>query len=204
MKRLFVIGLTGPTGAGKSTVARRLEEYGIKVLDCDEIARGITRKGSPVNKRLAETFGADIIAASGELNRRLLAQRAFSTPENTRRLNEITHPAIKAEIKAELERLGAQGVQTALLDAPMLFEAGADIFCDFIVCVVASQETRLSRITARDSITEEAARLRMAAQKSAESYIQRSDFALTNEAGEDLTRKINLLIKKVEEARDGI
>lgn len=204
MKRLFVIGLTGPTGAGKSTVAHGLEAHGVRVLDCDKIARGITIKGSPVNEKLAQAFGEDIITPDGGLDRKLLAQRAFSTPGNTKRLNEITHPAIKAKISAELERLSAAGAEIVLLDAPTLFEAGADVFCDFIVCVSASQETRLSRIIARDSITEKAARLRMVAQKPAEYYAEKSDFTVTNEPGEDLTRKINLLLKKVEEARDGI
>lgn len=204
MKRLFVIGLTGPTGAGKSTVARCLEGRGIPVLDCDEIARAVTRKGSPVLEKLAEAFGGDILLADGTLDRKRLGSRAFSDPEKTKLLNNLTHPAITQKIKEALTQLQETGVPAVVLDAPTLFEAGADAFCDFIVCVTAEEETRLHRIMQRDAISTQAARLRMAAQKPADYYIRKSDFTVTNETGEVLPRKINLLCKKVEEARNGL
>lgn len=89
-----VIGLTGQTGAGKSTAAALLRAQGLAVIDADEIARKVTRPGSFVLSALAAAFGADLILPDGSLNRPLLAQRAFSSPGQTARLNAITHPAI--------------------------------------------------------------------------------------------------------------
>lgn len=204
MKRLFVIGLTGPTGAGKSTVAQALREREIPVLDCDIVARGITEKGSPVLAELAQAFGTDILLPDGTLNRRLLGSRAFCDETKTKLLNHITHPAIMGKIKDRLAELAQEGNNIAVLDAPTLFEAGADALCDFTVCVTAGEETRLRRIMERDKISEEQARLRMSAQKPVEYYVRKSSFAVENEDGAPVTRKINLLLKKVEEARNGV
>ena len=96
-----VIGLTGQTGAGKSTAAALLRAQGLAVIDADEIARKVTRPGSFVLSALAAAFGADLILPDGSLNRPLLAQRAFSSPGQTARLNAITHPAIIQQMRAE-------------------------------------------------------------------------------------------------------
>lgn len=204
MKRLFVIGLTGPTGAGKSTVAQALRARGIPVLDCDIVAREVTEKGSPVLTELTQVFGTDILLPDGTLNRKLLGRRAFSDETKTKLLNHITHPVIMRKIKGRLEELAQEGNTIAVLDAPTLFEAGADALCDFTVCVTAGEETRLRRIIERDRISEEQARLRMSVQKPVEYYVRKSSFAVENEDGAPVTRKINLLLKKVEEARNGV
>ena len=100
---MTVYGLTGKTGAGKSTVAAFLKEKGFYIIDGDVIARHITDKGKPALKLLSEHFGADIINADGTLNRKLLASRAFSSPENTAVLNSITHPLITEEFEKEID-----------------------------------------------------------------------------------------------------
>lgn len=204
MRKLFVIGLTGPTGAGKSTIAQALRARGIPILDCDIAAREITEKGSPFLAQLAEAFGQDILLPDGTLNRRLLGSRAFCDSEKTKLLNCITHPAIIARIKKQLAELAQAGNTAAVLDAPTLFEAGADALCDFTVCVVADEETRLHRIMERDGISEEQARARMSAQKPEEYYVRKCDFAIANAEDEPITRKVNLMLKKIQEARDGI
>ena len=92
------VGLTGGIGSGKSTVARMLGRAGFAVVDADQIAREIMEPGSPVLTEVAAEFGADLIGDDGALNRGELARRAFATTEDTKRLNAITHPAIRAAV----------------------------------------------------------------------------------------------------------
>ena len=91
---MTVWGLTGKSGSGKTTVAKLLHDKGFCVVDGDILARKAVEKGSPVLKQLADCFGADILLPDGTLDRRKTAERAFSSPENTRKLNEITHGEI--------------------------------------------------------------------------------------------------------------
>ena len=113
-----VIGLTGQTGAGKSTAAALLRAQGLAVIDADEIARKVTRPGSFVLSALAAAFGADLILPDGSLNRPLLAQRAFSSPGQTARLNAITHPAIIQQMRAETACAFQNEAKAVVLDAP--------------------------------------------------------------------------------------
>ena len=160
-----VIGLTGPPGAGKSTAAEVWRQMGLPVIDCDALARQVTQPDSPCLEALTEAFGDDIRRPDGTLDRALLAQRAFAAPDATARLNAITHPAILALIRQRLEDAADAGYGTAVLDAPTLFEAGADALCDTVVAVLAPTGQRLARIQARDNLTPEQAQRRMAAQQ---------------------------------------
>ena len=159
-----VIGLTGPTGSGKSTVAAVWRQVGIPVIDCDALAREVTTPGSPCLGVLADAFTDKILLSDGSLDRAELARRAFSSPDATARLNAITHPAILALLKQRLEDAADQGHAVAAVDAPLLFEAGVDAICDRIVAVIAPKEMRLGRIMARDGLTREAALQRLRAQ----------------------------------------
>lgn len=171
------LGLTGPTGAGKSTVAHLLEQNGIPLVDADAIARTVTEKGSPVLSALADAFGNDILFPDGSLDRRALAAVAFSSKENTEKLNAVTHPAILARIRRALADAAGDAV---ILDAPLLFETGLDALCDHTAAIVADEAVRLARITARDGISEEAAKKRMAAQPDTAFYAARADILLYN------------------------
>lgn len=174
---MIKLGLTGPTGAGKSTVARLLEQNGIPLVDADAIARTVTEKGSPVLSALADAFGNDILFPDGSLDRRALAAVAFSSKENTEKLNAVTHPAILARIRRALADATGDAV---VLDAPLLFETGLDALCDHTVAIVADEAVRLARITARDGISEEAAKKRMAVQPDTAFYAARADILLYN------------------------
>lgn len=174
---MIKLGLTGPTGAGKSTVARLLEQNGIPLVDADAIARTVTEKGSPVLSALADTFGKDILFPDGSLDRRALAAVAFSSKENTEKLNAVTHPAILARIRRALADATGDAV---VLDAPLLFETGLDTLCDYTAAIVADEAVRLARITARDGISEEEAKKRMAVQPDTAFYAARADILLYN------------------------
>ena len=177
---MLTIGLTGKTGAGKSTVAAYLKEKGCYIIDGDVIARQITEKGSDVLPLLQEAFGEDILDENGELIRKRLAERAFSSKENTALLNSITHPAIKKRCEREMALAEGQGYKTAIIDAAAILESDCKDLCGKIVVVHADEETRLQRILSRDGITYEQAMTRINAQKDDEYYFSRADIIICN------------------------
>lgn len=175
---MLTIGLTGKTGAGKSTVADLLKEKGCYIIDGDVIARQITEKGSEVLPVLQKAFGEDILDDKGELIRKLLAQRAFADKESTALLNSITHPVIKQRCKNEMQKAESLGYKTALIDAAALLDSDCKDLCDKIIVVTAPEEIRLERILQRDGITPEQAMTRINAQKSDEYYFRKADIII--------------------------
>jgi dephospho-CoA kinase len=192
-----VIGLTGQSGAGKSTVSARLAFLGFFIIDGDLIAREVVQKGSPVIEKLACAFGKDIILEGGSLDRSLLAKKAFSTPENTEILNSITHPPIAKKVCEKIDFAVRENYRAALIDAAALLESEIAGFCDIIVSVIAPLEVRLERIRARDGISREDALLRINAQKPEEYYRERSDIIIRNYPPFELDDEIKGLIEYV-------
>ncbi len=172
---MVVIGLTGPTGAGKTVVAELME---LPVVNADKVTRQV-HKNPAVLAQLCQTFGEDIVSG-GVLNRAVLASRAFSSKENTLALNAIMHPAITLEIERQLQELEQQGHTHCLLDAPLLFEADCAHLCQVTVGVLAPSSVRKNRIIGRDSIPEEMALQRMNAQPDDRYYKDRCDYILVN------------------------
>ncbi len=198
----MIIGLTGATGSGKSTVAKRLcEKYGIAHIDCDKIAREITAANSPVLAQLAQVFGEDIILDDGSLDRVALAARAFSSKETTKLLNSIMHPIITSMALAKVNTFTQEGKTAVLLDAAAIFESKIDKLCAFTVVVSAPAEIRLDRIMFRDSITREKAVHRMGAQLSDEEYAKNADVILYNYAPYDTDAEIEKIIEKYKEKK---
>ena len=177
MKHCKIIGLTGQTGAGKTTVLRCWQQKGVCVFDSDLAVRRIYDSGSPCLKAVAAQFGADILNDDQSLNRPLLAQRAFATPENTRILNELVHPFVLAQMLKVIKR-ERPGIMVC--DAPQLFESDLDVLCDVIVSVLAHEETRIGRICKRDGITREQAQARVSAQLDEAFFRAHSDYVLEN------------------------
>ena len=193
-----IIGLTGLTGAGKSTVAQKLMAYGCYHIDADKVAREVINNNENVKNKLKEYFGDDVINEDGTTNRPLLASRAFANEESTNALNEITHPAVTEEIKSiikDMEEIGYRGV---IIDAIALFESGEDALCDFTVAVIAPKEIRLERIMKRDSITEEKALERINAQKDESFFTSRADFVLWNYPPYDLNVEIRPIVAQIQ------
>ncbi len=207
MIKAIIVGLTGQTGSGKSTVGEMLSKIGFYCIDCDKIARLVTEKGSPVLNELALEFGGDIIKDNGELDRKLLAKRAFATKEYTALLNKITHPAIKHLVDKKVNGAFFDGYDVVIIDAPILFESGIYKSCDIIVSVIADENIRLQRIMERDNIDKSAAKLRMGAQQSEEYYKEHSDIIIENnndlsKLKEQLTELLNLIeVKQNEESK---
>lgn len=172
MKR--IIGLTGPTGSGKSLVSDVAKDMGYQVINCDTVARKATEKGSYGLLCLVSAFGEEILNNDDTLNRKQLAKVAFSSKENTELLNKTLLPHIVKLVNAEIT------ADKVLLDAPTLFESGIDSECSLTVAVLADREIRKQRIMARDNLTEAEAELRINAGKTDEFYKQRADHIIYN------------------------
>ena len=183
---MITLGLTGKTGAGKTTVASYLKEKGCYIIDGDIIARQITEKGSEVLPILQKAFGEDILDVNGELIRAVLAKRAFSSKENTALLNSITHPVIKGRCADEMAKAESLGYKTALIDAAALLDSDCKDLCHKIIVVTAPEDVRLERILERDSITKDQAMTRINAQKSDKYYFSHADIIIRNYPPYDL------------------
>ena len=190
---MITLGLTGKTGAGKSTVANLLKEKDCYIIDGDIIARQITEKGSEVLPILQKAFGDDILDDNGELIRAVLAKRAFSSKENTALLNSITHPVIRQRCADEMAKAESLGYKTALIDAAALLDSDCKDLCDKIIVVTAPEDIRLQRILERDRITKEQAMTRINAQKSDEYYFSHADIIIRTYPPYDLQDEITKL-----------
>ena len=188
----IIVGLTGPTGAGKSSVTQIAEKKGIKVIDCDLYARKATEKGSEGLSALVKAFGKEILNIDGELNRKALARIAFSSYDKTQLLNKTILPFIKELILAEIDN------DRVLLDAPTLFESGMDKICSKTVAVLADKDKRLKRITERDGISAEDATIRINGGKNDEFFKDNADYVIYNNDNEEtFLREISLLLDKI-------
>lgn len=170
-----IIGLTGPTGAGKSSLRKTAEKCGFKVVDCDIIARKAVEKGTDGLKALVDEFGIAILNDDKTLNRKKLAEIAFSSTEKTEILNKTIFPFIIRLVEKEID-----SSDKVLLDAPTLFESGINEMCQKTVAVLAEPKIRLARIMERDFIDEKSALIRMNAGKSDDFYKENADFFLYN------------------------
>ena len=189
-----IIGLTGLTGAGKSTVAQKLMAYGCYHIDADKVAREVINNNENVKNKLKMRFGDDVINEEGTTNRPLLATRAFADTDSTNALNEITHPAVTEEIQSIIKDISEVGYRGVIIDAIALFESGEDALCNFTVAVVAPKEIRLERIMSRDNITEEKALERINAQKDESFFTKKADFVLWNYPPYDINVEIKPII----------
>jgi dephospho-CoA kinase len=181
MKHIYIIGMTGPTGSGKTSVAKIFEGEGIPAVVTDDIARGTTAPGTPAFREITAAFGTDVVAQDGTLNRAALAGLVFADESKNRLLCDITHPLITIEIRKILRELIVSGKRAVLIDAPLLFESNVCKMCDYTFAVLAPLAERRQRIMNRDGLTPERAESRLAAQKDDEYYISRSNAVIVND-----------------------
>lgn len=190
-----IYGLTGMSGAGKSTVAKSFEKAGFYIIDCDILARKVVKKGEPCLHRLHTLFGDNVITAEGELDRRAMGNIVFTDSEKLRLLNDTIYPYITYEVIAMCENTDDRFI---LLDAPTLFESGMDFICDGVISVICDKELSVKRIMLRDNITRESAENRLGSQHDGGYYKSRSSYCLENngdiatleKAAADTARKI--------------
>ena len=180
---MVVIGLTGGSGSGKSTIANLMRQRGINVIDADQIGRVVVEKGRPALVEIIEEFGEGVLQSDGTLDRKKLASIVFTDREQLKKLNKITHKYITAIVK---EELAACKADISVIDAAVLKESGILDMCDYVIAVTADRELRIERIIARDGITREAALNRISSQEPDAKYIQYADFVIANSGDEAL------------------
>lgn len=189
--RPLLIALTGGIASGKSAVAEIFAQLGAPVLDTDQIARDVVEPGSPTLARLVAEFGSDILDADGRLDRTRMRERVFSDPEQRKRLEAITHPAIREELAARAQR--AQGPYQIHV-IPLLVESGRADLYDRVLVVDTSEEEQLKRLMARDKSSPELARQILAAQASREERLDAADDVIVNTGTlEDLHKFVQTL-----------
>lgn len=178
---MLVLGLTGQSGAGKGEVSATFTSFdGVVCLDTDKTAREVVEAGKPCLSELCKYFGDEILNADGSLNRKKLAGIAFSDDEKHEKLNKITHFHILKEIENWLNEVEKDGAVLAVIDAPLLFESGADSLCDVTLGIIAPYPTRLKRIIKRDGIDKKSAKLRLNAQPKDDFFEEKCDYIIAN------------------------
>ena len=172
----MILGITGGTGSGKTTLLKILEEKGYTVLDCDAIYHDLLKTDIKMLTAIESRFPG--VVAAGTLDRKKLGALVFADPAALQDLNKITHSAVKAEVLRLLKP------EHTAIDAIGLFEGGLAELCDITVAVVAPEQTRIARLMARDNISEEYARSRIAAQRSQKEFENLCDYTLCNDGTE--------------------
>lgn len=192
----MVIGLTGGPATGKSLVTAEFKRLGAAIVDADVIAREITQKGAPAYDEICREFGAGILLKDGSLDRKALGRLIFADDKKRKRLNEITHPGIRARIRQEVEAL-KESSRIVVVDAPLLFEAGLDTEMDSVIVVYADEERQVERLKARDLSEDEARRI-IAAQMPVNEKVKKADYIIDNsgDAGAAL-KKVGELYEKL-------
>ena len=181
---MIIIGITGPSGAGKGAVSEILaRKYGYKVIDADQVYHNIISVPSECVNELVLSFGDDILNEVGGIDRRSLSKKVFGEENKDKLLllNKITHKYVISEIEKIIEEGKISGVEVCVIDAPLLIEAGVDKICDRVIAVISDKEVRAERIAKRDGIDKEAALLRINSQKSDSFYTDACDFVLSND-----------------------
>ena len=180
---MITLGITGRSGCGKSTVTAVFAAHGVPLADADQLSREILLPGSPLLPQLAARFGGDILKPDGTLDRRLLVDRAFATPEGKAALDSLTHPAIVARIRAAKQAAQTAGASLFVLDGAVIVGTAAQAECDRLCVVTAPFETSVARIVARDGISPEMAARRLNAQTPEQTLTAQADYTLHNDAG---------------------
>lgn len=191
-----ILGITGGSGTGKTTVSKIFSQRGFYVIDADVVARDIVKKGGGALAEIEEKFGKTVINADGTLNRAALADIVFNNADKLALLNSITHKYITAQIDKMLSECDDEW---AVIDAAALIESGLDKKCDKCIAVTADFDVRKARIIARDSLSEKRAEERIRAQKGMDFYIKNVDFVIENNGDKnDLEKAVDEIIGNLE------
>ncbi|MBQ5322515.1 MAG: dephospho-CoA kinase [Oscillospiraceae bacterium] len=193
-----IIGLTGQTGAGKSSVREILQKKGAAVIDADTVAHDITDNNVNCIYDIVNRFSCLVLNEKGKINRKALGKRVFSDKKELLALNKIIFPYILEAIEHEVLGYIAKGAENIVIDGATVIESECGKMCDVLVSVVAEEETRLTRIIKRDGISKADAERRVSAQKPEEFYTENSDFVIRNDSTPaELERSVNSVLKNM-------
>lgn len=194
---MIILGLTGPSGTGKTTVAEVARSMGFEVIDCDKAAAEVTGNKELLNA-LEKAFSG--VTQNGVLNRKALAEKAFETSDKTELLNSIMLPVIVQNINEKINNAKNRGATHLLLDAPTLYESGEDKKCTAVIAVLADENIRKERILKRDALTPAQLTSRLKAAKADEFYLKRAEYIIYNNGDlAEVTQKTTEILKKFKE-----
>ncbi len=174
----ILLAVTGGIACGKSEAGRLLASGNVQVLDTDSLAHELMRKGRPVHQRVVETFGDEILAPDGEIDRAALGAQVFADARKRETLNGLVHPAVMEAADEWAAHCRAADEDAAVL-VPLLFETGWTTGWDAVVCIAANEETVFQRLEKR-GLSREEARRRIAAQMPLKEKTARADFVIEN------------------------
>ncbi|MBO0422104.1 dephospho-CoA kinase [Enterococcus plantarum] len=176
----MVLGLTGGIATGKSTVVSVFRSLNFPIVDADIIAREIVEVGKPALKKVVAVFGSEILNREGALNRKKLGEIIFSDEKKRKKLNEVLSPFLKEAILTEINDKKDQA-PLVIVDIPLLYEGGYDVFVDKVAVVYVPEEIQLVRLMKRDNLSEEQAQLRIDSQLPIEEKKQKANIIFDNQ-----------------------
>lgn len=179
---MFVVGLTGGIGSGKTAATDYLAQQGITIVDADLASRVVVEPGQPALLTIAEHFGQHVIADDGALDRRALREIVFADPDALKTLEGITHPAIGAELRRQIE--ASQSPYTVLV-SPLLLETSQKTLVDRILVIDASAELQVERTMARDQVPKAQVAAIMKAQLARSKRLDQADDVVENHGSLD-------------------
>lgn len=189
------IGITGGIGSGKSSVSGLLRVMGVPVYDCDREARRLMHSDDAIRRGLVALAGEAVYGADGQLDRRYLATFMFGHDERVAQVNALVHPVVRADFRRWAEERRAEAV--VALESAILFEAGMKGDVDAAVLVYTPFDERLQRTMARDGVTEEQVRARMASQMTDEERLPLADYVIHNAERDAVTPQVVALIEEI-------
>ena len=177
---MLVIGLTGGIGTGKSEAARQLEELGALIISADQVGHEAYTVNTEAWEQVVATFGNGILQDDKEIDRRKLGGIVFSDPSQLKKLNQIMHPRMARIVSDKIEAFRGQGVDTVVVEAALLFEAGWDSLVEEVWVTDAPEEIIIGRLRERNGLSDEEAKKRINSQMDRMERIGRSDFVINN------------------------
>jgi dephospho-CoA kinase len=208
-RKFLLVGLTGGIATGKSTVSALLRQLGCEIIDADLLAREVVEPGQPALAQIVTEFGRDVVTAAGALDRKKLGAIVFANPERRRRLEAITHPAIRDRFQARLDELAERGfVGLVVFDAAVMIESGNYKNMDRLVVVVTDEPTQLARLHGRDGTDDAENRRKVASQMPLAEKAKLADYVIDNSGDREATaehvRRVFAALMSELEARSAV
>ncbi len=189
-----VIGLTGTSGSGKSYACKIFALYKIKSVDTDKVVHALYKKDEECKNELRREFGDGIFNEKGSVCRTRLRKIVFSDKEKLEKLNKTVHKYVVKKCNEKIEKAAKKGEKAIIIDAPLLYEAGMDKSCDFVVAVTADPDLRRERLAHRDNLSEKDIEKRIKNQHTDSFFAQKSDYVIINN-GEDIRPQIEKILE---------
>jgi dephospho-CoA kinase len=208
-RKFLLVGLTGGIATGKSMVSALLRQLGCEIIDADLLAREVVEPGRPAWTTIVAEFGQDVVTGDGALDRKKLGAIVFANPERRRRLEAITHPAIRERFQARLDELAERGFTgIVVFDAAVMIESGNYKNMDRLVVVVTDEPTQMARLRGRDGTDDTEGRRKIASQMPLAEKAKLADYVIDNSGDRQATaeqvRRVFAALMSELEARSAV